>query len=1133
MGNGPTQVSNALNLTLELKDPREMPVLLAGLRDARDRTRTALRALRFVHFARFLPVRGNSSLVVVTEFDGPIRNYVLDFAITIGDVFDAMLAFVKDAPPLPIRNHPDAFMAFVEKNNQIVIRPPDPIVDDEFLFSAYPGLTTIDILEATPNDAVDRLGWDLGWFRDAVPQRYVRADVQGNVLHTRHWNFARHYGLQIASGSSSAANARSFLNRLVEGVDGSELKITTDSSWNYSSAPDPCVCVGFTAHGLKALEVPATVLDRFPTAFLEGPANPRRAAANGDWGDSAPSEWVLGHPSQPIHLLVSLYRFGDQGSSSDRKFEEACSRLQREADDHGLKVVYNGEAGALPEGKVHFGYSEGIAQPRIAVSPEDGEDRANRQEATAGNGNDQHDKYPDNQPTVGLGQFLLGEELTDVYGGKSLRQMAKGLCQNGTFAAVRVMKQDVAAFEGLISNVEVDGRRLHEEYVAAKLMGRWRNGQRLRDEEVYFQGDRLPADADPPQASQRSALNAFDYRQPDPMGPRIEDDRKGFICPIGAHVRRMNPRSARVVGKPLTRRIIRRGMPYGPPWSGDKEQDKGPAKGRIKGQGKYQDKDQDKGHDQDKGKGKDERGLFGLFICSDLEHQYEFLLQQWGRGDIHASGIRGTEDPIIGTPEKNDPDTRRNGRFEIPRRDGAPISIDLPRLVTTRGSVYLFVPGIAGLRCLADGAGFEGEPAPVVAPARSQRIADLRPGDEFSPRDPAFLAHPYRFYARFRASQPVALVQYGSYRSYWVFTKEWVDEVCDAKDDYLKPRSFVSGMPTGAPRRNAPKATSPSEERKHDHQGLFYMNPPRHDLVRSELDAIFPLATRDAGALARMLGDQALRRIPGAEFEAVSSYTRRATRDVFMSLFGIPETRWEAFGELAETILLSGDSMRPAGEVARGDVARLALARELMQLCPTHRAEPGLFERLHGDGISMDLMETLLTAGQFVMGGYLSTDFLLGSGLYNLLRHEGAFERFRGFDLERRRRAILEMARFDSPFQMADRIAGRKGLTLNGEEIPQGHLVTVVYGSANRDETVFGPDSEMFDIDRQFDIKDSYAFGRGIHYCIGASMVAQVAPVLFDRLLAAIPAPGPALAGEPRWLQNPYFRGLASLPLRR
>jgi hypothetical protein len=46
-------------------------------------------------------------------------------------------------------------------------------------------------------------------------------------------------------------------------------------------------------------------------------------------------------------------------------------------------------------------------------------------------------------------------------------------------------------------------------------------------------------------------------------------------------------------------------------------------------------------------------------------------------------------------------------------------------------------------------------------------------------------------------------------------------------------------------------------------------------------------------------------------------------------------------------------------------------------------------------------------------------------------------------------------------------------------------------------------------------------------------MVAKVAPVLFDRLLAAMPAPGPVLGSEPQWLQNPYFRGLASLPLRR
>ena len=69
------QVSHGLNLTLELRDPHEMPILLTRLKFGLEKTHAALKELHFVHFARFLPVRGNTALLVITEFDGPLEAY--------------------------------------------------------------------------------------------------------------------------------------------------------------------------------------------------------------------------------------------------------------------------------------------------------------------------------------------------------------------------------------------------------------------------------------------------------------------------------------------------------------------------------------------------------------------------------------------------------------------------------------------------------------------------------------------------------------------------------------------------------------------------------------------------------------------------------------------------------------------------------------------------------------------------------------------------------------------------------------------------------------------------------------------------------------------------------------------------
>ena len=92
-----------------------------------------------------------------------------------------------------------------------------------------------------------------------------------------------------------------------------------------------------------------------------------------------------------------------------------------------------------------------------------------------------------------------------------------------------------------------------------------------------------------------------------------------------------------------------------------------------------------------------ERGLVGYFICGDLDMQFEFMLSTWVNLDYSTTGIRGTREPILGAqPEYG-------GQFVLRTSDERdPIVFDnLPRMVTTRGSVYCFLPGVAGLRFLA------------------------------------------------------------------------------------------------------------------------------------------------------------------------------------------------------------------------------------------------------------------------------------------------------------------------------------------------------------------------------------------------------------------------------------------------
>jgi hypothetical protein len=132
------QVQRGLNLYLPLKSPFQMPALLAMLQmpEAQKTVRDALTSLHYVHFARFLPELDGSALWVITEFDGGLETYVMDFVAVLGDVFTAILQFVRDAPPLPVQQHAREFTAYVMAHD-VPIPPP---------WSAYPDSTVIDIL---------------------------------------------------------------------------------------------------------------------------------------------------------------------------------------------------------------------------------------------------------------------------------------------------------------------------------------------------------------------------------------------------------------------------------------------------------------------------------------------------------------------------------------------------------------------------------------------------------------------------------------------------------------------------------------------------------------------------------------------------------------------------------------------------------------------------------------------------------------------------------------------------------------------------------------------------------------------------------------------------------------------------
>jgi hypothetical protein len=132
------QVQHALNLFLPLKNPRQMPALLALLQANATAVHEALASLHYVHFARFLPSPDGSVLMVITSYDGGLQSYIMDFVAVLGDAFTQILQFIAGAPPLPVQRYSREFTQFIMEHNMGQVG----------VWSAYPDATVIDILTA-------------------------------------------------------------------------------------------------------------------------------------------------------------------------------------------------------------------------------------------------------------------------------------------------------------------------------------------------------------------------------------------------------------------------------------------------------------------------------------------------------------------------------------------------------------------------------------------------------------------------------------------------------------------------------------------------------------------------------------------------------------------------------------------------------------------------------------------------------------------------------------------------------------------------------------------------------------------------------------------------------------------------
>jgi Dyp-type peroxidase family len=389
--------------------------------------------------------------------------------------------------------------------------------------------------------------------------------------------------------------------------------VVTSAANPDSPLADTWVSVALTYQGLKTLGVPQESLDSFGWEFRQGMA--ARAKELGDVGESGPENWEPPLGTSDVHVILVAV-------SPDKEKLEAALDPARKAYQQmsGIEAIWRQDCHALPNEKEPFGFRDGISHPAIEGSGIPGSN-------------------PNEQP-LKAGEFVLG--YPDEMGGVQ-KTVPDILGRNGTYVVFRKLHQRVAEFRRFLKAESKSPD--DEEFLAAKMMGRWRSGAPLA---------LCPFHDDPEIGADPQRNNDFLYE---------EDDPAGFKTPGGSHIRRTNPRDASIAGLAKIHRMMRRGTAYGP----------------LLGDGILEDDGAD-------------RGLMFAFVGAHIGRQFEFVQSQWINDGVFF-GAGDDKDPIIGSADIN---------FTLPRRPVRKRLQGIPRFVVTRGGEYCFMPGLRALRWLAN-----------------------------------------------------------------------------------------------------------------------------------------------------------------------------------------------------------------------------------------------------------------------------------------------------------------------------------------------------------------------------------------------------------------------------------------------
>jgi cytochrome P450 len=383
---------------------------------------------------------------------------------------------------------------------------------------------------------------------------------------------------------------------------------------------------------------------------------------------------------------------------------------------------------------------------------------------------------------------------------------------------------------------------------------------------------------------------------------------------------------------------------------------------------------------------------------------------------------------------------------------------------------------------------------------------------------------PPDLYRWLREERPVVEVPMHSGRSAWLVTR-YEDVRAILSDPRVSADSNAEMFP-----ELFPGARQPPEE-----QSFLRMDTPDHTRFRRMLSKNFMVKRVEAlrpqiQDLVDHQVDHLLTQPRPADF--VHQFALPIPSTVISWLLGVPVKDIPVFNQVGEDFASAAPDDPDSIATALAAIRRFNEYLDALVAQHEAAAQPGdhmigqlITEMRHGNCTRHDIVNTSLL---LLAAGHDTTASMTALGTLTLLQHPDQLAELRARP-ELIPAAIEELLRYLTIVHLVVARVATEDIDIGGTTIPAGAGIFPLNISANRDDAHY-PDAATFDIHRE--ARDHFAFGYGVHQCIGQPLARAELGIIFETLLRRIPTLALAApAGSLPFKAHASINGLFDMPV--